>query len=32
MNGDVTECPYYDEMYGCLDCYISKCPYLEDDG
>ena len=24
-------CPYYDEVYGCLACYIAKCPYDEDE-
>lgn len=29
---DRIDCPYYDEVYGCLDCYIAKCPYYEDEG
>lgn len=28
---DRGDCPYYDEVYGCLDCYITKCPYTEDE-
>lgn len=25
----ILNCPYYDKVYGCLDCYIEKCPYYE---
>ena len=27
---DRSECPYHDEVFGCLDCYIEKCPYYEE--
>ena len=27
---NVEDCAYRDEYLGCLDCYIERCPYVEE--